>query len=49
MHQALILIFAAITQDPVKITLALRDVCYYQMCNAKAYRSHRKKKLLNSA
>lgn len=47
--QALILIIAAMTQEPQKIKKAIRDVAYYQRNNAKAYRSHRKKKLRDSA
>ena len=49
MPQALILIIAAMTQEPEKIKKALRDVIYYQKNNAKAYRSHRKKRLRNAA
>jgi hypothetical protein len=49
MPQALILIIASMTKEPHKIKQALRDVIYYQKSNAKAYRSHRKKRLLKSA
>jgi hypothetical protein len=49
MPQALILIIASMTQEPQKIRKAIRDVAYYQKNNAKAYRSHRKKRLRNSA
>jgi len=45
MSQALILIIAAMTQELEKIRKALGDVLYYQKNNAKAYHSHRKKKL----
>ena len=37
MPQALILIIAAMTQEPEKIRKALGDVLYYQKNNAKAY------------
>ena len=49
MPQALILIIAAMTQEPEKIRKALRDVTYYQKSNSKAYRSHQKKRLRDSA
>ncbi len=49
MPQALILIVAAMTQELAKIKKALRDVSYYQMSNTKAYHSHRKKRLQNTA
>jgi len=49
MPQALHLILAATTQDPSEIRRALRDVAYYQKSNAKAYRSHRKRRLKDSA
>ena len=49
MPQALHLILAATTQDPSEIRRALRDVAYYQKSNAKAYRSHRKRRLRDSA
>ena len=49
MPQALILIIAAMTKEPEKISKALRDVTYYQKNNTKAYRSHRKKRLQISA
>jgi len=45
MPQALILVVAAITQDRSAIRKALRHVEYYQKSNAKAYRSHKKKRL----
>ena len=49
MPQALILIIAAITQEPSVIKKALRKVTYYQKSNTNAYRSHRKKRLKNTA
>ena len=49
MSQALILIKAAMTQDQATIRKAIRQVAYYQKSNAKAYKSHRKKRLQNSA
>jgi hypothetical protein len=44
MRQAIILIIAALTQDPSAIKRAVRDVTYYQKSNTKAYRSHSKKR-----
>ena len=47
--QALILIVAALTGESSAIVKALRNVEYYQKSNTKAYRSHRKKRLENTA
>lgn len=49
MPQALILIKAAMTQEPSNIKRAVRDVAYYQKSNAKAYRSHREIRLRSTA
>lgn len=47
--QARILIIAAITGGPKEIRNALRNVAYYQRSNAKAYKSHRKRRLRDAA
>lgn len=47
--QALILIKAAIPQQPTTVQRVVRNVAYYQKSNAKAYRSHKKRRLKNTA
>lgn len=49
MHQACILIISSMSGDKKKIKHALNIVSYYQKNNAKAYMSHRKRRLLDTA
>ena len=49
MPQACLLIIAALAEDPRTIQRAVRNVAYYQKSNAKAFRSHRRRRLKSSA
>ncbi len=49
MPQACLLIIAALAGDPRTIQRAVRNIAYYQKSNAKAFRSHRRRRLKSSA